>query len=229
MAPRGLFITFEGGEGAGKTTQIKRLAASLGGNTIQTREPGGTPEAEALRNAFFQNNGQDWPVEALVLLMFSARVLHTENLIRPTLARGTNVLCDRYTDSTRVYQGYAGDLPLEKIEQIKTLSIGDFEPDITFILDIAPEEGLKRAGARAGETTFEAKDIEFHEKIRQGFLTIARENPNRCVVIDATQDADTIAAQILKATQEKLQQKLSSSGLTEGSMDSPIMLANDKR
>jgi dTMP kinase len=198
MHPRGLFITFEGGEGAGKTTQIKRLAASLG-DVVMTREPGGTPEAEAIRNTFFQNNGQNWPPEALVLLMFSARVLHTENLIRPAIEQGKTVLCDRYTDSTRVYQGYAGNLALEKIEHIKTLSIGEFEPDLTFILDIAPEEGLKRADARAGETTFEAKDIGFHEKIRDGFLTIAKQNPDRCVVIDATQNADAIAAQILQA------------------------------
>lgn len=203
MQPRGLFITFEGGEGAGKTTQIKRLAASLGGDAIMTREPGGTPEAEAIRETFFKNNGQDWPPEALVLLMFSARVLHTENLIRPALERGTHVLCDRYTDSTRVYQGYAGNLSLDKIEQVKTLSIGEFEPDLTFILDIAPEEGLKRADTRAGETTFEAKALDFHRKIREGFLTIARENPARCVIINATQNQDEIAAQILAHVQRK--------------------------
>lgn len=200
MTERALFITFEGGEGAGKTTQIKRLAQSLGDNVVLTREPGGTPEAEALRDAFFQNKGQDWPTEALLLLMFSARVLHTEKLIRPSLAKGQTVLCDRYTDSTRVYQGYAGDLPLDKIEAVKTLSIGDFEPDLTIILDIDPEEGLKRTGARnAAESTFEAKDLSFHRKIREGFLTIARQNPTRCVIIDATQDENTIAGKILEA------------------------------
>ena len=203
MTPRGLFITFEGGEGAGKTTQIKRLATALG-NVVMTREPGGTPEAESIRNTFFHNNGQNWPPEALVLLMFSARVLHTENLIRPALEKGQNVLCDRYTDSTRVYQGYAGNLSLDKIEQIKTLSIGEFEPDLTFVLDIAPEEGLKRADSRASETTFEAKDITFHEKIREGFLTIAHDYPARCVIIDATQNADVIAAQILAHVQKKM-------------------------
>lgn len=200
MERRGLFITFEGGEGAGKTTQIKRLAASLGENIVLTREPGGTPEAEALRNAFFENNGQDWPVEALLLLMFSARVLHTEKLVRPALAQGKTVLCDRYTDSTFVYQGYAGNVPLEKIEAVKTLSIGDFEPDLTVILDIDPEEGLKRTGIRnAAESTFEAKDLGFHQKIREGFLTIARQNPARCVIIDASQNEDTIAGQVLAA------------------------------
>lgn len=200
MERRGLFITFEGGEGAGKTTQIKRLAASLGENIVLTREPGGTPEAEALRNAFFENNGQDWPVEALLLLMFSARVLHTEKLVRPALAQGKTVLCDRYTDSTFVYQGYAGNVPLEKIEAVKTLSIGDFEPDLTVILDIDPEEGLKRTGIRnTAESTFEAKDLGFHQKIREGFLTIARQNPARCVIIDASQNEDTIAGQVLAA------------------------------
>ncbi len=199
---RGLFITFEGGEGAGKTTQIKRLAASLGPDIVMTREPGGTPEAEALRNTFFQNDGQNWPPEALVLLMFSARVLHTENLIRPALEKGQTVLCDRYTDSTRVYQGYAGNISLEKIEAVRELSIGNFEPDITFILDIKPEEGLNRANARnAVESSFEAKDITFHEKLRQGFLTIAKQNPDRCVVIDASQNEDTIAEQILTKVQ----------------------------
>ncbi len=195
---KGLFITFEGGEGAGKTTHIKRLAEALG-DCIVTREPGGTPEAEALRNAFFENKGQNWPPEALVLLMFSARILHTENLIRPAIERGQTVLCDRYTDSTRVYQGYAGALSLEKIEQVKTLSIGEFEPDLTFILDIDPQEGLKRTGVRDdGEISFEAKDLTFHQKIRDGFLTIAQNNPNRCCIIDATQAPDDIARQILE-------------------------------
>jgi dTMP kinase len=201
---RGLFITFEGGEGAGKTTQIKRLAASLGGDVIVTREPGGTPEAEAIRNTFFQNNGQDWPPEALVLLMFSARVLHTERLIRPALEAGKTVISDRYTDSTRVYQGYAGNLSLGKIEQIKALSIGAFEPDMTFILDIDPEEGLKRAGKRGGvEVTFEAKDITFHQRLRAGFLDIARKNPERCIVIDAARDEEAIAEEILRAARNR--------------------------
>lgn len=199
---RGLFITFEGGEGAGKTTQIKRLAASLD-NAIVTREPGGTPEAEAIRKTFIENGGQNWPPEALVLLMFSARVIHTENLIRPALENGRIVLCDRYTDSTRVYQGYAGSIALEKIEAVKELSIGDFEPDLTFILDIDPEQGLKRAASRAGEASFEEKDISFHHKIRGGFLDIAAQNPDRCVIIDASQEADAIAAVIAQKVRDR--------------------------
>lgn len=205
MTQRGLFITFEGGEGAGKSTQIKKLAQSLGGDCVVTREPGGTPEAEALRAVFFENNGQNWPAEALVFLMFSARILHTQTLILPALKKGHHVLSDRYTDSTRVYQGYAGKLPLEKIEQIKSLAIGAFEPDITFIMDIDPAMGLARTGARSGaEVSFEAKDLSFHQALREGFLDIAAKNPQRCIVIDAAQDADTIADEILKIVKEKL-------------------------
>jgi dTMP kinase len=196
----GLFITFEGGEGAGKTTQIKKLADSLGSGCIVTREPGGTPEAEAIRDTFIEQKGQNWPPEALVMLMFSARILHTENLIRPSVMAGKTVLSDRYTDSTRVYQGYAGGLSLEKIELIKEIAIGGFEPDITFVLDIDPKEGLKRTASGRDQSgdTFETKDISFHQKLREGFLDIAKKNPARCVMIDATLDKEIIAAQILQ-------------------------------
>ncbi len=195
---RALFITFEGGEGAGKTTQIKRLADALG-NCVITREPGGTPEAEALRSVFVEHHGQDWPPAALLLLMFSARALHTENLIKPALKDGRTVLCDRYTDSTRVYQGYAGGISPKEIEAVKKAAIGNFEPDLTFILDIDPAIGLNRAGARKADgDTFESKDMYFHTQLRKGFLDIADKNPDRCVVIDATQSEDAIAEQILR-------------------------------
>ncbi len=173
------------------------------GDCIVTREPGGTPDAESIRNIFIQNNGQDWPVQAQLLLMFAARNLHTTNLIKPALANGKTVICDRYTDSTRVYQGYAGELPSEEIEQIKRFAIGDFEPDLTFILDITPEEGLKRAAARANnENSFESKDLSFHQRLRDGFLNIAARNSARCVIIDASRDEDTIAAQILQRVKD---------------------------
>ena len=193
---RGLFITFEGGEGAGKTTQIKRLAEFIPG-AIVTREPGGTPEAEAIRDTFVKNKGQNWPPEAAVLLMFAARVVHTENLIRPALLSGKTVISDRYTDSTRAYQGYAGNLSLEKIEKVKELSIGDFEPDLTFIFDIDPAIGLARARKRVGQSnTFEDKDLSFHQKLRDGYLAIAAKYSDRCVVINAANDADTVAKEI---------------------------------
>ena len=195
---RGLFITFEGGEGAGKTTQIKKLGAALGDDCIVTREPGGTPAAEAMRNVFTTQRGQDWPVVSLLLLMFSARAHHTITFIQPAIQSGKTVICDRYTDSTRVYQGYAGGFSLDGIETINNIAINSFEPDLTFILDIPVIEGLKRAGRRTADDSFESKSIEFHEKIRQGFLDIAAKNPKRCVVIDALQDEDTIAVQILE-------------------------------
>lgn len=202
---RGLFITFEGGEGAGKSTQIKLLAERLT-NCVMTREPGGTPEADAIRNLFIEHEGHNWPVKALLLLMFSARVLHTENFIRPQLNAGRHVLCDRFTDSTRVYQGHAGGMTAHEIEEVKHAAIGDFEPDMTFILDIAPEEGLFRAAARADDNgTFEAKDLTFHEKIRQGFLSIAKDNPGRCVVIDAAKSVDEIADDIWQSVSSRLE------------------------
>lgn len=196
----GFFITLEGGEGAGKSTQLRLLADALrakGHDVVETREPGGTPEAEALRDAFIAQKGNNWPVAAQVLLMSAARVLHTDTLIRPALAAGKIVISDRYTDSTRVYQGYGAAYDLASIEAIKKLSIGDFEPDLTFIFDIDPAAGLARTRGRNGAgDTFEAKDISFHEKLRGGFLDIAKKNPARCVIIDAAADRDAIAARM---------------------------------
>lgn len=188
---RGLFITFEGGEGAGKTTQIKKLAQFLE-NCVLTREPGGTSEAEAMRDLFVAHKGQNWPVEAQLLLMCAARAHHTQTVILPALESGKTVICDRYADSTRVYQGYAGGVSLDDIERVNTVATKSLEPDITFILDIPPQEGLKRAGRRSADDSFESKTIDFHERLRQGYLDIAAKNPNRCVVIDATQPMDVI-------------------------------------
>ena len=204
-----LFITLEGGEGAGKSTQIKRIAAALedmGKQVVITREPGGSDAAEAMRNLFIAENGADWPLTTQALLMFAARSHHTETLIKPALAAGKVVICDRYTDSTRVYQGYAGGMGFQKIDDIKELAIGDFEPDLTFILDIDPEIGLKRGAGRGNDTdtTFEQKDIAFHKALREGFLEIADGNAVRCRVIDAAQDEDTVANAILAEIKERL-------------------------
>ncbi len=206
---KGLFITFEGGEGAGKTTQIKRLAETLEGRgykVLLTREPGGTPEAEKLRALFIDQNGQDWPPEAQLLLMTAARTLHVEKLLRPALAGGTIVLCDRFTDSTLAYQGYAGGMSLDKIQTVQHAAIGDFAPDLTIILDIDPAQGLNRAGRRAGTgDTFEGKALSFHQKIREGFLDIGHKNPGRCAIIDASQDAETIADTIEARVRDKIE------------------------
>lgn len=212
----GLFITFEGGEGAGKTTQINRLAQSLtnaGYKVVTTREPGGTAEAEKIRNLLVQRDGGHWSPLSEALLLFAARSLHVERVINPAIADGSIVICDRFTDSTRAYQGHGHGLSLDTIEDLKQTVLGGLEPDLTFILDIESKAGLERSERRLAsealdikqkEDRFESLDISFHEKLRQGFLTIAKDNPDRCIVFDASKDLDDIAAKILKTTQEKL-------------------------
>lgn len=207
-----MFITFEGGEGSGKTTQIALLKQSLentGKGVLTTREPGGTPEAEKIRDLIVQRDGGDWSPTAECLLFFTARHMHWHTKIKPALDTGQIVLCDRFTDSTVAYQGYGHGFDLETIKKIKNVSIGDVEPNLTIILDIAVNEGLARAGKRmedssSTEDRFERIGTEFHEKLRQGYLTIAKQNPQRCLVIDATQSVETIQDQIFSAVKERL-------------------------
>ena len=209
---KGLFITLEGGEGTGKTTQIQNLSEALqqqGYEVVLTREPGGTPEAEKIRSLLVERDGGDWTSMAEVLLFFAARNMHVEKLIKPALVAGKIVICDRFTDSTRAYQAYGHGLDLNLIEGAKTLSIGDFEPDMTFVLDLPVAQGLARAGKRmteedSSEDRFEQLDISFHEKLRQGFLDIADKNPARCHVIDAAQSVENIAESILALVLDKL-------------------------
>lgn len=201
---RGLFITLEGGEGTGKTTQISLLSEtlnSLGHDIVITREPGGTQEAEKIRTLLVDRDGGDWTPEAEVMLLFAARNMHVEKLIRPALAEGKIVICDRFTDSTRAYQAYGHGLDLNVVEEAKQLSIGDFEPDLTFVLDLPVDVGLSRAGKRlhdqgSSEDRFEQLDISFHEKLRNGFLDIAKNAPDRCHVIDASLSVENIAETI---------------------------------
>jgi dTMP kinase len=203
-ADTGLFITFEGGEGSGKTTQIRLLADRLkaeGLSVVTTREPGGTPEAEKIRSLLVNRDGGDWTPVSEVLLLFAARSMHVEKLVRPALAAGKVVISDRFTDSTRAYQSYGHGLPIETIEAVNKTTLGDFAPGLTFILDLPVETGLARAGKRLAadaskEDRFEQLKKDFHERLRQGYLDIARKNPKRCVVIDATQSIDAIAAKI---------------------------------
>ena len=214
---KGLFITFEGGEGSGKTTQINRLSqtlSQLGKKVITTREPGGTPEAEKIRELIVQRDGGAWTPMAEILLFSTARVMHVEQIIRPALEEGKIVICDRFTDSTRAYQGYGHEMGLEEIENLNTLTLGDFKPDLTFILDIDPEEGLKRSDRRLAAEQFQVKhredryeqlDIEFHKRLRQGFLEIAKKEPGRCHVIPAMQDVDAISGQIADIVREKVE------------------------
>lgn len=212
MTP-GLFITLEGGEGTGKSTQIRRLAEKLktmGHDVVTTREPGGTPEAEKIRALLVQRDGGAWTPMAEALLLFSGRIMHVETLIKPSLALGKIVISDRFTDSTRAYQSYGHGYPLEKIEELNQLSLEEFKPDLTFILDMPVSGGLARAGKRlkalaSSEDKFESLGLEFHERMRQGYLAIAQNDPERCIVIDATRSIDDIGAELAGYVLKKLQ------------------------
>ncbi len=200
---RGLFITLEGGEGSGKTSQINRLSEYLMAQNykvVTTREPGGTDEGEAIRSLLVQRYGGNWEPLAEVLLLFAARITHIEKVIKPALENGKIVICDRFTDSTIAYQGYGLGIEIDKIKSIQEMTIGDFVPDITLILDIDVKLGLDRSNKRlAGnigykqtEDRFERMDIKFHEKLRNGFLTIAENESQRCHVIDASENIDIV-------------------------------------
>jgi dTMP kinase len=205
---RGRFITFEGGEGAGKSTQIALLAERLRGAgraLVTTREPGGSPGAEALRALLLTGDADRWSPVSETLLMYAARRDHIERVIAPALARGEWVLCDRFADSTRAYQGGAGGAPAALIEALETQVLGDTRPDLTLILDLPVEAGLARAHGRAGaEMRFEAKGEAFHQRLRQAFLAIAEQEPDRCVVIDAAGSVDAVASAIWQAVEARL-------------------------
>jgi dTMP kinase len=209
---KGLFITLEGGEGTGKSTQIKRLAESLtakGYDVVTTREPGGTPEAEKIRDLLVKRDGGAWTPLAEALLLFAGRTMHVETLIKPAIAAGKIVISDRFADSTRAYQAFGHGFSLETIEKLNTLALGEFKPDLTFILDIPVEAGLARAGKRIADTSsaedrFERLGLAFHERMRQGYLTIANDEPARCVIIDAAREINTIAKELEKTALERL-------------------------
>ena len=185
-----LFITFEGGDGSGKSTQVNLLKDyldSLNFETIKTREPGGTPSAEILRDLLTTGEVEKWTPMSEALLMWASRYEHLIQVIEPALNSGKNVICDRFYDSTYAYQGVAHNLGIDKMEKLKKIIIGDIEPDVTFVLDIDPKVGLKRSLDRSNqENRFESYNIDFHNKIRSAFLEIAKKNKNRCVVIDAS-------------------------------------------
>jgi dTMP kinase len=200
MAP--LFITFEGGEGSGKSTQIRRLAEKLsarGRDVLMTREPGGTPEAEAVRALLVSGDVARWTAKSEALLNYAAREQHLEQVVRPALAQGRTVLCDRFMDSTRAYQGYAGGCDLSFIDALERAIVGETRPRLTLIFDLDPAVGLSRARARGdalAEDRYERKGLAFHKKLREGFLDILRKEPARCRLVDAAQDADAVAADV---------------------------------
>ncbi len=215
MAEQGRLITFEGGEGAGKTTQIERLAARLGaaGITVElTREPGGTPGAEAIRELLVGGRPERWLPLTELLLVLAARHDHLERRIRPALAAGRWVLCDRYTDSTKVYQGLAGGLDLAQIERLHALALAEPRPDLTILLDVPVEQGLARRRRVGAQNRFDAKSEAFHGQVRQGFLTLAAAEPERIQVIDASGEAAAVEQAVAAAVAGRLDVRLAAAG-----------------
>ncbi len=200
---RGRFITFEGGEGAGKSSQAAYLAEALraaGQETLVTREPGGAVGAEEIRKLLVSGAVGRWDPAAELLLFSAARHDHVTHTIEPALKRGSWVLCDRFADSTLAYQGYGQGLGRAACIAAQQLAIGDFKPDFTVILDIPAELGLERVGKRRGnETRYERMDLSFHERVRAGFLEIAKLEPERCRVIDARGPVDQVQLALRKA------------------------------
>lgn len=210
MAPTnetGRFITLEGGEGTGKSTQVKRLARTLEGRGIKvvtTREPGGSPGAEEIRRLMVEGEPGRWNPITETLLAYAARADHVARTIGPALTDGRWVVSDRFSDLTYAYQGAGRGVERETIRRIDSAVLDDFAPDLTLVLDLDVRTGLARAHARAGaENRFEKFGVEFHEKLRHAFLDIARRNPDRCRVIDASGTEDEVAAQIFAAVGER--------------------------
>jgi dTMP kinase len=206
---RGRFITFEGGEGSGKSTHIRTIAERLKATkcVLVTREPGGSPGAEIIRHLVLAGMGKLLGPDAETLLFAAARDDHVRSVIQPALNQGIWVLCDRFTDSTRAYQGGLGKVAPGLLNAMERVTIGDLKPDLTVILDVPVEVGMKRAAQRRGDGVadrFEAEDMNFHRELRDAYRQIAAADPARCVLIDAAADVDTVAANIWTALQERL-------------------------
>jgi dTMP kinase len=207
---RGRFITFEGGEGSGKSTQIRTLAERLDAaklRTLVTREPGGSPGAEIIRHLVLSGMGKLLGPDAETLLFAAARDDHVHTVIEPALKQGIWVLCDRFSDSTRVYQGRLGQVLPAVLNAMERVTIGDLKPDLTVILDIPVDIGMQRAAMRRGSGApdrFEAEDIRFHQQLRDAYRQIATDEPQRCVLIDANADAKTVADDVFMAVRDRL-------------------------
>jgi dTMP kinase len=199
-----MFVTFEGGEGSGKSTQAKLLVELLkeqGRDVVHTREPGGTPEAEALRTLLVTGDTGRWTAEAEALLNYAARDSHLTKIIRPALTKKCIVVCDRFMDSTRAYQGYAGSCDMALLDALEKTIVGHTRPNLTLIFDVDPAEGLARAKARSDgtEDRYERKGLVFHQKLREGFLAIAKAEPVRCKIINATGSIEDVTAHVKTA------------------------------
>ena len=203
----GRFITLEGGEGAGKSTQIqviKDYLLTCGNDVVVTREPGGTSEGQEIRNLLVSGDKDKWSPLSETLLILADRAAHLERVIRPALAEGKYVVCDRFFDSTKAYQGVAGGLGLDVIHNLQQPVLGTTLPDVTLLLDIDPEKGLRRAQERGGELRFESKTLAYHRTLRNAFLDFAAQEPDRIFVIDADRDVEAVSADILAVLAERL-------------------------
>lgn len=201
-----LFISFEGCEGSGKSTQIKLLGqylTAIGHKVLLTREPGGSILAEHIRGLILNNQGIHDPINELMLLNVARRD-HVESKIKPALKDGTTVICDRFFDSTIAYQGYAKGMDLRLIEEVQQIAIGTFKPDLTIVLDLDSQAGLNRITKRRNNNFYDSKSLEFHNKVRNGFLKIATDDPSRMVIIDATLPLKEVQEQIVKIVNAKL-------------------------
>lgn len=207
---RGKFITFEGGEGTGKSTQAKLLADRLrvlGLGVKVTREPGGSPGAEIIRHVILSGAAKPLGAEAEAMLFAAAREDHLTNLIRPALEHGDWVVCDRFADSTRVYQGALGEVDPRLIRRLEKITVGDTQPDLTLILDAPAEIGLSRAQARRGDDEsdrFESETLEFHTRLREAYRQLAVSEPDRCVLIDASEPQERVTEKVWAAVNRKL-------------------------
>ena len=207
---RGKFITFEGGEGGGKSTQVSMLAErlrALGLGVVVSREPGGSAGAEAIRHVLLSGAAKPLGPHAEAILFAAARADHLRQTIRPALERGRWVISDRFADSTRIYQGVLGNVEARLIARLEKLTVGELWPDLTIIIDIPPEEGLERVTKRRGDAPidrFEAEAFDFHKKLREAYLELAEREPRRCVVINAGADAATVGEFVWAAVNTRL-------------------------
>lgn len=204
---RGRFITLEGGEGAGKSTQVRRIGTWLSGRGIEvvaTREPGGSPGAEAIRSLLVDGATDRWDAITETMLHFAARRDHLRVTVLPALERGAWVISDRFADSTRAYQGIVQGAGDDVVARLYAIAVGNLQPDLTLVLDMPVELGLQRAAERGGENRYERMGEAFHQRLRTAFLEIASGEPERCVVVDAQGEADAVAARIAAVVEERL-------------------------
>ncbi len=215
MTTTGRFITFEGGEGAGKSTQLARLAERLrllGYDVVETREPGGSPGAEAMRHLLLNGIAKPLGTEAETMLFAAARDDHMMTTIRPALERGAWVICDRFIDSTRVYQGVLGNVDPRLIRSLERVVVGEHMPDLTLILDVSPEVGLARVHKRGeGTNRFEAENMDFHRQLRAAYRDIAEQEPQRCTLVDASATSEVLAVRIWMIVSDRLLRPLRAS------------------